>query len=634
MKTAVRIVAGSWLVLISTGLAGQEAERTPYGVCAHVSRSSDHRLAEQEFLLMRAAGIRWARTDFDWTTVQQRESGPWDYTMFDETLRKAEAAGITILPILGYDVAWARPAYRHLDLWREYVRNMVSRYKGRLTYWEVWNEPDLEPFWKEKPDPANYTTLLKAAYEEIKAADPEAKVLLGGLSGIPFEFIDGIYKAGGKAYFDIMNVHPYRYPKTPEGASLKDDLAKLRQLMAQYGDGDKRMWITEIGWPTHRNNSQLLGDIVRAGLKAVNAPKTNWTLAVFDDPGYVIQVPLTDEALQNMLPGGGKVVRLKMADIERLTPEKYDALLLPLEEAFPADWFDVMERYVRDGGVLILGQGVPLYFTIKRGEDGRWVQGDAGESYRQRLHIGWEAWWTRQGVPKTIAQLNVPDELAGQIRITKDAPEATRFLTDAKLKPQDRFIPLLQAVEGDYVGTAAALFDLNSDMKGAVIVSSLQAEYRGVLEDQQALMLARAYLIALHSGVERMFWYNFRAFENNPLYNEDHFEIVHRDLSAKPAYRAMQAMNKARPAGSMVVGDVRQVGTVFMPGWKRPDGQMGWAVWIVGPAREMTLKVQGEIAEVFDVFGETISIQPTDGVIQFTVTERPVYIVGPKQIEP
>jgi exo-beta-1,3-glucanase (GH17 family) len=51
--------------------------------------------------------------------------------------------------------------------------------------------------------------------------------------------------------------------------------------MAKYGDGDKRIWITEIGWPTHRNNSQLLGVIVRSGLKAIDAQKTNWTLAVF-----------------------------------------------------------------------------------------------------------------------------------------------------------------------------------------------------------------------------------------------------------------------------------------------------------------------------------------------------------------
>ncbi len=633
MKVQIWIAAGLWLILTAMGFAGQEAQQTPYGVCAHVSRSSDHKLAEQEFPLMRAAGIRWARTDFDWTTVQHQAGGPWDYTMFDETLRKAEAAGITILPILAYDVAWARPAYQHLDLWREYVRNMVSRYKGRLTYWEVWNEPDLEQFWKEKPDPANYTTLLKAAYEEVKAADPEAKVLLGGLSGIPFEFIEGIYKAGGKAYFDIMNVHPYRYPKTPEGASLKDDLAKLRQLMAKYGDGDKRIWITEIGWPTHQNDSALLGDIVQAGLKAIDAKKSNWTLAVFDDPGYELGVPLADAALRDMLPGGGKVVRLTMAQMKQLSPAKYDALLLPLEEAFPVDWFDAMEQYVRDGGILILGHGVPLYYTVKRSEDGHWQREGAEESYRQRLHIGWEAWWTRQGVPKTIATLNVPEGMAGQIRITQGAPEAARFLTDAKLKPGDRFIPLLQAVEGDYVGTTAAVFDLNSDMKGAVIVSSLQAEYRGVLEEQQALMLARAYLIALHSGVERMFWYNFRAFENNPFYNEDHFGMVHRDLSAKPAYRAMLALNRARPAGSEAMGDVRQSGTVFMPAWKRPDGQMGWAVWNVGPAREMTLKIQGEIAETFDVFGKTISIQATDGVMKLTVTDRPIYIVGPQQIE-
>ncbi len=71
-----------------------------------------------------------------------------------------------------------------------------------------------------------------------------------------------------------------------------------------------------------------------------------------------------------------------------------------------------------------------------------------------------------------------------------------------------------------------------------------------------------------------------------------------------------------------------------MPGWKRPDGRMAWAVWNVGPAKEMTLKVHGEVAEAFDVFGETISIQPTDGVIKLTVTDRPVYIVGLQQIEP
>ncbi len=180
---------------------------------------------------MRQADIGWARTDFDWTTVQPRQDGPWDYSLIDRTVQSAEEGGITILPILGYDVAWARPAYKHLDAWRQYVRNIVSRYKGRLHYWEVWNEPDLEQFWKDTPDAAHYTLLLKAAYEEIKAVDPSAQVLLGGVSGIPMDYLKGIYDAGGGAFFDIMNVHPYRYPLTPEASPLKDDLYKLRQLM-------------------------------------------------------------------------------------------------------------------------------------------------------------------------------------------------------------------------------------------------------------------------------------------------------------------------------------------------------------------------------------------------------------------
>ena len=623
----IGLITAACLALFAQGQA-QPAEQSPYGICAHVSRHGDHELAAQEFQLMRQAGISWARTDFDWTTVQPRQDGPWDYSMIDRTVQLAEEGGITILPILGYDVAWARPAYTHLDAWRQYVRNIVSRYKGRLHYWEVWNEPDLEQFWKDTPDAAHYTLLLKAAYEEIKAVDPSAQVLLGGVSGIPMDYLKGIYDAGGGAFFDIMNVHPYRYPLTPEASPLKDDLYKLRQLMAHYGDAAKPVWITEIGWPTHQNDTALLGDIVRAGLKTIAPERTDWTLAALDDPAYALRIPITDEALLKMLPGKGRIVRLTVSQIERLAPSEIDAVLLPLEEGFPADVFDALERYVRDGGTLIFGQGVPLYFTVRRDDDGAWLRGDAGHTYRQRLHLGWEAWWTRQNVPRSVKTLSVPSAFADQIRLTDRAPAATRFLTDALLKPNDRFIPLLQATEGDYVGTAAALFDLDSDLKGAVIVSALQAEYRGVLEDQQATLLARAYLIALQSGVERMFWYNLRARENDPFYNEDHFGIVHRDLSPKPAYLALQALNRARPVGSVSSAGDWQDGTLFYPAWKRPDGKTVRAVWTVGPARAVSLHSKDRITEAFNYLGQPVDLHGASEKVTLTVSADPVYVAG------
>lgn len=608
-------------------------ESSPYGVCAHVSRHGDHELAAEQFKLMRQAGIRWARTDFDWTSVQQQENGSWDFTLFDETIRMAEEAGVTILPILAYDVRWATPAYQHLDAWRQYVRQTVTRYQHRLRYWEVWNEPDLEQFWKETPNPANYTTLLRATYQEIKNINPDLQVLLGGLSGIPYEYIEGVYQAGGKDCFDIMAVHPYRYPETPEARSLKDDLDKLRKLMAEYGDADKPVWITEIGWPTHQSRNRLLDDIVRAGLAAVDPNRTDWTLAVFDDPGYPAQINMSDSRLAAMLPGGGRIERLNLTQIKRLSPQMHHALLMPPEESFAAAVFDTIEAYVRDGGTVIFTQGVPLYYAARLAEDGSWTRQGADESFRKRLHIGWHAWWTKEGVPKAIATLTVPDAFHSQISLAEGTPPAERFLTDTALKSGDRFIPLLQASDGSYTGTTAAVYDLNSDLKGAVIVSALLQDFRGSTEEKQAAILPRTYLIALHSGVERVFWYNFRARETDPFYNEDHFGILHRDLKPKPAYTAMATLGRVRPAGSVSLVTDWQTDSLYHPGWKRPDGQTAFALWTGGTPRDITITLKGSLTGAFDHVGNTADVRPQNGVFTIPLTDTPIYLVGPEQIE-
>lgn len=619
-------------VMLSSVTPSFAVESSPYGVCAHISRHGDHELAAQELALMCRAGIRWARTDFDWTTVQPSETGPWDFSMLDSTVDQAQKAGVTILPILGYNVAWASPAYQHLDAWLEYVRRTVSRYHDRLPCWEVWNEEDIVQFWKETPNAANYTTLLKATYQEIKKIDPDLQVLVGGLSGIPYEYIEGIYRAGGKDFFDVLAVHPYRYPQTPEASSLRDDLDKLRTLMARYGDTDKPVWITEIGWPTHQSRNFLLDEIVRTGLSVAAPDRKSWTLAVFDDPGCPSQIDMPDRRLQAMLPGGGRIERLTITQMKTLSPTTYQALLMPPEESFRVELFDTIETYVRDGGIVIFTQGVPLYYTARQNDDGSWTRQGADESYRRRLHIGWQAWWTRQGVPKEIPTLTVPESLRSQIHLPEKTPPAERFLTDTALKPGDRFIPLLQASEGSYTGTAAAVFDLNSDLKGAVIVSALQQDFRGSTEEKQAAILPRTYLIALQSGVERVFWYNFRARENDPYYNEDNFGIVHQDLKPKPAYRTLRTLCRVRPAGSVPLQTDGQTETVFYPGWKRPDGQTAWALWTSGTPRPITFTITGNITEALDANGTPLNTYPGNRTATIPLSETPIYLIGPKSL--
>ena len=246
-----RNILAIFTVLVCIVFYGCSSDRSPYGICEHISRGGEHEnYARKELPMIKGAGIQWVRTDFDWSGVEKRK-GEWNFKSLDETVGWAEANGINILPILDYDVAWATPAYKHLDEWLEYVRKTVTRYQSSLKYWEVWNEENGPGMWRDKPNPANYVILLKATYEEIKKINPDIKVLIGGFVGVPFEFIEGVYKAGGKDYFDIMNFHPYR-AKSPEAGQLYEDIRKLVALMEKYGDGNKPMWITEIGYATHK----------------------------------------------------------------------------------------------------------------------------------------------------------------------------------------------------------------------------------------------------------------------------------------------------------------------------------------------------------------------------------------------
>ena len=97
----------------------------PYGVCAHVSRG-EWQFAPQTFQKMHEAGINWVRTDFDWKYSEPKQ-GSWNYSHLDRVIELAKKEKIHVLPILEYDVPWATPAWKHLDLWSGYVRNLVNR---------------------------------------------------------------------------------------------------------------------------------------------------------------------------------------------------------------------------------------------------------------------------------------------------------------------------------------------------------------------------------------------------------------------------------------------------------------------------------------------------------------------------
>lgn len=626
MRVEVTVLCLFVTSLASAGLTPS----SPYGVCAHLTRGGEFQTQTEELRLMKEAGIAWARSDFDWSGIQPSQEGGWTFTSLDTVISNAENAGVTLLPILGYSTSFARPAHAHLDLWSRYVRAIAERYQDRLPVWEIWNEENISGFWKD-PNPDDYLPLLKASYETIKSVNPKLTVAVGGFAGVPTNFIDRLYQAGGARYFDVMNVHPYGQPGEPE-SYLEERLAGLKEIMAKHGDAAKPIWITEIGWPTQKQRAAAPG-LIKAGLKAAKpAKKGAWRIAVIDDPGFSPDSAPSDELLAAELPANARVQRLSLESLfATLNAYEIDAVILPFDEDFPQDGFEHLMAYVRRGGILIECGGMPVWNPMTRDGAGNWVKSTQyGERFRDQLRIGVEAWWYKKGV--------IPEEM--QVSFTgpaKDTPQpekgfaAERFLTPNGLKEGDRFIPLLAGVHNSYTGTAAAVYAFNSDLKGAVIVSALfERGQRGSSEIKQAKMLTRAQLIAQQLGVAKLFWYEFQAPEHDDLDPESHFGMLHRDLSPKPAYLAYKTLIAQRPAGSLPLDKPWKSadGALYHPQWKRPDGQAAGAVWAYKKPGLYKLTFSAKDLPLTAHTGHAVGAQWTGNACILPLTDAPVFFTG------
>ncbi len=616
-------------VAVSTALHAQQSAANPYGVCAHLPRGGEFKTHQEELKLIREVGLGWVRSDFDWSGIQ-RNPDSWSYDHLDTVITHAEQAGIQMLPILDYSISFANPAFKHLDLWGKYVSNTVTRYQHRLPVWEVWNEQNLEGFWKNA-NADDYFVLLKKSYETIKSVNPKLTVAVGGYAGVPMPFIEKLYQCGGAAYFDIMNVHPYSHPAVPE-TRLEAQLTELKTLMKKYGDVKKPLWITEIGWPTQKNRVEAPG-ILKAGLQALSPDrKEPWRIAVIDDPSYSETSAPADDLLKDECPANAQIQRLTLeALFAAIESSSVDAIVLPFDEDFPEDGFDKLLAFVRKGGVLIEYGGMPIWDPMKRQPDGTWQKSKAyGEAFRDQLRIGVEAWWYKKGVipeKMQVAYVGPAQALPG----AKKSVEAERFLKPHKFKEGDRFIPLLAGTHNSYTGTAAAVYAFNSDLKGAVIVSALfERGQRGNSEAKQAKMIPRANLIALQCGVERIFWYEFQAPEVDPLDQESHFGFVHSDLSPKPGYAAYKTLIAMRPPGSITLDRPWKSAdnALYHPQWKQPDGRMAGAIWAYKKAGSYRLTFSKKEITFTSHTGENKMVPLTDNTCVLPLSDAPIYFTG------
>lgn len=291
-----RVAAGSVAIAIMSGpfMPSATAAASPsstrsrtsgpnVGMVADITWGTSRAKIDRTVASMAGAGVDWVRANLNWSGGEPSAKGVLNESWLrdvDYAIKRARDAGIEILmPIADGVPYWASadPA-KYKDAsgnhWNKYwrprsvadygafVRAMVKRYAamGVHTY-EVWNEPNVSRFWPSGPNAVQYTALLAAGYKAIKAVDPGATVVLGGLSKSDYDYLAKLYAAGARRYFDVVAVHPYTGSVDPNWcwneagrAKLAKDafcsIAEVRKTMVANGDSAKPIWLTEFGWST------------------------------------------------------------------------------------------------------------------------------------------------------------------------------------------------------------------------------------------------------------------------------------------------------------------------------------------------------------------------------------------------
>ncbi|MFP4055577.1 MAG: GH39 family glycosyl hydrolase [Candidatus Brocadiia bacterium] len=190
--TSRRALATSLAYFQPAGTRAEHRESFLYGIGGALK---DERTA----LAAALVGADVVRDGRSWLDIQPAPD-QYRWEKMDAMVRRAQAHGLVHQYLLTYCPAWAaRPAYaaRHearrgwspinqtpprLEAWRAWVRTVARRYRGRIRQWEVWNEPDLEGFYKGTTD--EYIELLRVAYRELKAVDPRNQVMSGGFATV------------------------------------------------------------------------------------------------------------------------------------------------------------------------------------------------------------------------------------------------------------------------------------------------------------------------------------------------------------------------------------------------------------------------------------------------------------------
>ncbi|MCF7740171.1 MAG: hypothetical protein K9N00_00115 [Candidatus Marinimicrobia bacterium] len=245
---------------------GKEFHHVPVGLCEdYPEETTTPELIKGDMELLKDTNVDLLRISFGWDAIEA-EKDSYDWLFWDKYVNTAvDDYGITLVPYICYTPRWNSRG-NSLMFWNdppldfdefgEFMFDIVTRYKDKIKTWELWNEPDLDIYW-DTGDIGAFAEFIKIGSKAVKRADPEAKVVLGGLAYHP-EFLKELFKDHGLSpYIDIVNIHNY-YETWSERPveDIDKNINDMYNIIEKYGDGQS-LWMAEVGYSTFRQGTYV-----------------------------------------------------------------------------------------------------------------------------------------------------------------------------------------------------------------------------------------------------------------------------------------------------------------------------------------------------------------------------------------
>ena len=399
---------------------------------------------EKVYDKLAAIGIKWARCQTGWSKTE-RQKGVYDFKWLDDVVDNLIKRGIKPWFNVGFGnglymgemknptgVGYV-PLYfgeECLQAWKNYIDALSKHFKGRVQYFEIWNEANINEFWQpKKADPAEYIELVKITGEIIRKNIPDAKI--GAVNSGPYrKYSAEFFRLGGGKYVDFYAIHPYCV--IPEERHDGDTRA-FRRLFKQYApDREISLWQGESGF----GSDYPEGHYMRPATKGGEYMQAKWTLRRFTldlASGYGLTSIYQCVDLKDgyQMATGGKPLFAKYGLFENNTycPKKSVEILKNYTPIFDAD----TKPYALSAAVATR-YAVPEGVGVSRLVD----SAKRVETFERKGHPLYAFWLSEdmqvQMKPIANAALNYIEELPMKNPVLIDPISGRVFACDAKNK--------------------------------------------------------------------------------------------------------------------------------------------------------------------------------------------------------